>query len=183
MTKTTVIDKIEILEDGVIQVREAKRVFDDDGTFIGERLSRWTPKPGRMSAEKALVREDLRRCLDAGHGGGLSGGPSQRPPMSSCSDTAAKYGRGSLRPRHRHRPLADSARAGWCRRRLDGRRTTCARRKSIAGRVRHRRSDRLIASRTLARFRVRSTTRKGTARGRFGYYAPFHANKRPGFNL
>ena len=58
MTKTTVIDKIEILEDGVIQVREAKRVFDDDGTFIGERLSRWTLKPGQdVSAEKALVRK------------------------------------------------------------------------------------------------------------------------------
>lgn len=58
MTKQTVIDKIEITEDGVVHVREAKRVFDDDGSFLAERLTRWTLIPGQdVSAEKPLVRK------------------------------------------------------------------------------------------------------------------------------
>jgi hypothetical protein len=39
LTKDTVIDKIEILEDGVIQVRRAMRVLED-GVLVGERYAR-----------------------------------------------------------------------------------------------------------------------------------------------
>lgn len=40
MTKVTVLDKIEILDSGVIQVRVALRAIDDDGTLIGQRYHR-----------------------------------------------------------------------------------------------------------------------------------------------
>lgn len=40
LTKETVIDKIEILEDGTIQIRRALRVFDDDGSLIGQQYHR-----------------------------------------------------------------------------------------------------------------------------------------------
>jgi len=55
ITKQLVIDKIEILEDGVIQVRRVLRVLDDDGTVIGERYQReafvpTTPLPTVTSA-------------------------------------------------------------------------------------------------------------------------------------
>lgn len=45
LTKTTVIDKIEVLEDGVIQVRRALRVLDDVDGLLGERYHRevWPP--------------------------------------------------------------------------------------------------------------------------------------------
>ncbi len=44
LAKTLVMDKIEILEDGVIQARVATRVFDD-GVQIGERFHRSTYPP------------------------------------------------------------------------------------------------------------------------------------------
>jgi hypothetical protein len=46
ITKTVVIDQITIQEDGLILVRQATRVFDDDGTKIGERFFRLTLEPG-----------------------------------------------------------------------------------------------------------------------------------------
>jgi len=47
LSKIKVIDKIEILEDGVFQIREAIRVFDDDGSLIGERYNRTILVPGQ----------------------------------------------------------------------------------------------------------------------------------------
>lgn len=46
LTSTTVIDQITILEDGVIQIRTTKRVFDDDGSILGERFHRRVLEPG-----------------------------------------------------------------------------------------------------------------------------------------
>lgn len=66
MTKTKVIDKIEILEDGVVQVREVTRAYDDDGSLIGERYARWTLVPGQdVSAEKPRVRKVCGDVWDA----------------------------------------------------------------------------------------------------------------------
>ncbi len=57
LTKTTVIDKVEILENGVIQVRRAIRVFDD-GELVGERYHRDAPlEPGQdVSAQPNILQ-------------------------------------------------------------------------------------------------------------------------------
>jgi ribosomal protein L21 len=47
MTKQTAIDKIEVLEDGTVQVRQVVRVLDDDGSKIGERFLRYVLVPGQ----------------------------------------------------------------------------------------------------------------------------------------
>lgn len=46
ITTETVIDQITILENGVIQIRQTKRVFDDDGSKLGERFQRSLLSPG-----------------------------------------------------------------------------------------------------------------------------------------
>lgn len=51
LTKDTVIDKVEILEDGTIQVREATRVMDS-GDLIGERYHRYVLTPGQAVADQ-----------------------------------------------------------------------------------------------------------------------------------
>jgi hypothetical protein len=58
LTKDIVIDKIEILEDGMIQVRRAVRVYDD-GVLIGERYNRNahppTTDPATLPAKIAAI--------------------------------------------------------------------------------------------------------------------------------
>lgn len=56
ISKATVIDRIEILEDGVIQVRQALRAFDDDGTQIGQRFHRFLYVPTTALAEIPFVK-------------------------------------------------------------------------------------------------------------------------------
>jgi hypothetical protein len=46
ITTETVIDQITILENGIIQIRQTKRVFDDDGSKLGERFHRSVLEPG-----------------------------------------------------------------------------------------------------------------------------------------
>jgi hypothetical protein len=46
LTKEQILDRLEILEDGTIQVRWATRVIDDDGTILGERYQRHVLSPG-----------------------------------------------------------------------------------------------------------------------------------------
>lgn len=46
ITTETVIDQIIILENGIIQIRQVKRVFDDDGSKLGERFQRSVLEPG-----------------------------------------------------------------------------------------------------------------------------------------
>lgn len=46
LTEQTIISRLEILEDGQIQVRESRRVFDHDGvTVISETFHRFVVKP------------------------------------------------------------------------------------------------------------------------------------------
>lgn len=45
LTEKTVIDKIEILEDGQIQIRQARRVYDGD-ELIAEKFHRSVLAPG-----------------------------------------------------------------------------------------------------------------------------------------
>lgn len=46
LSDKTVIDKIEILENGVIQVRRARRFFDDTD-MVAERYARTVLEPGQ----------------------------------------------------------------------------------------------------------------------------------------
>jgi hypothetical protein len=45
ITKQQVVARIEVLEDGVLQVQRAVRVHDDDGSLLGERFHRETWPP------------------------------------------------------------------------------------------------------------------------------------------
>jgi hypothetical protein len=45
LTETKVIDKIEVLENGAIQVREATRIFRD-GQEVAKSYHRWSFAPG-----------------------------------------------------------------------------------------------------------------------------------------
>jgi archaellum component FlaF (FlaF/FlaG flagellin family) len=45
LTKETVVDKIEVLENGIIQVRSAMRVLED-GEIISQSYHRHTLAPG-----------------------------------------------------------------------------------------------------------------------------------------
>lgn len=57
ITASTAITKITIEENGIIWVAQIRRAFDDDGTKIGERISRWMLEPGEdVTTQPALVR-------------------------------------------------------------------------------------------------------------------------------
>lgn len=45
LSEQTVMDKIEVLEDGVIQVRQSRRIFDN-GELVAERYHRSILEPG-----------------------------------------------------------------------------------------------------------------------------------------
>jgi hypothetical protein len=45
LASTTVIDRIEVLENGVVQVRQAQ-VITDSGNEIARNFSRWVLSPG-----------------------------------------------------------------------------------------------------------------------------------------
>ena len=46
LTKETVIDKIEVTENGVVQVRQATKIIED-GNEISKTYHRWTLAPGQ----------------------------------------------------------------------------------------------------------------------------------------
>lgn len=46
LTKETVIDKTEVLEDGTIQVREATYIVEDGVRILGPRYHRYVLRPG-----------------------------------------------------------------------------------------------------------------------------------------
>ena len=54
LTKEIVIDKIEVLEDGQMQVREATRIFEND-VFVSQSFHRHVVEPGND-----LDKEDER---------------------------------------------------------------------------------------------------------------------------
>ena len=56
LASTTIIDKIEVLENGVIQVRQAQ-VITDSGNEIARNFSRWVLSPGEdVSTQDAKVK-------------------------------------------------------------------------------------------------------------------------------
>lgn len=56
LSKTTVIDRIEVFEDGQIQVRQAQ-VITDSGNEIARNFSRWVLTPGEdVSTQDAKVK-------------------------------------------------------------------------------------------------------------------------------
>ena len=46
LTKDTVIDKIEVVENGTVQVRQATRIVED-GNVISQSYYRWSIAPGQ----------------------------------------------------------------------------------------------------------------------------------------
>jgi hypothetical protein len=52
LTETKVIDKIEVVEYGVVQVREATRILKDGGQ-IAQTYHRWTLSPGQDVSDQA----------------------------------------------------------------------------------------------------------------------------------
>ena len=52
LTETKVIDKIEVLESGVVQVREATRILKD-GEQIAQTFHRWSLTPGQDISDQA----------------------------------------------------------------------------------------------------------------------------------
>ena len=58
LTKQLVIDRIEILEDGTLQVRQRLTALDDDGSKIGERYNRYVLTPGQdVTAQPTRIRQ------------------------------------------------------------------------------------------------------------------------------
>jgi len=56
LASTTIIDKIEVLENGVIQVRQAQ-VITDSGNEIARNFTRWVLTPGEdVSTQDAKVK-------------------------------------------------------------------------------------------------------------------------------
>jgi hypothetical protein len=56
LTKQTVIDKIEVTENGVVQVRQATRIMED-GQQLSQSYHRWTIAPGQdYSDQDSKVR-------------------------------------------------------------------------------------------------------------------------------
>jgi len=51
LTKETVIDKIEVTENGVVQVRQATRIMED-GQQLSQSYHRWTIAPGEDYSEQ-----------------------------------------------------------------------------------------------------------------------------------
>ena len=58
LSKQQVIDRIEILEDSTIQVRQRLTAYDDDGSKIGERYLRYVLTPGQdVTAQPTKIRQ------------------------------------------------------------------------------------------------------------------------------
>ena len=56
LASTTVIDKVEVLENGVVQVRQAQ-VITDSGNEIARNFSRWVLTPGEdVNTQDAKVK-------------------------------------------------------------------------------------------------------------------------------
>jgi hypothetical protein len=51
LTKEVVIDKIEVTENGIVQVREATRIMED-GQQLSQSYHRWTIAPGQNYSDQ-----------------------------------------------------------------------------------------------------------------------------------
>jgi len=58
LTKETVVDKMEVLENGTIQVRQAVRILED-GEVISQRFHRYVVSPGEDVSGKAQKVQDM----------------------------------------------------------------------------------------------------------------------------
>ena len=58
LTKETVVDKMEVLENGTIQVREATRIIED-GTVISQKFHRYVITPGQDVTDKDTKVQNL----------------------------------------------------------------------------------------------------------------------------
>lgn len=60
MEKRTVIDTIEVRNDGTVQVRFAKQITDDDGTILSNQWHRAAMMPGDdIDAQMSTINADL----------------------------------------------------------------------------------------------------------------------------
>ena len=56
LTKNIVIDKIEVLEDGQIQIRQATKIMED-GKELSKTYHRWVLSPGQdLTGQEAKVK-------------------------------------------------------------------------------------------------------------------------------
>lgn len=63
LTKEIVIDKIEVVESGTIQVRQATRIFED-GVQLSQSFHRWSIAPGEDYSEQP---ESVKAICQAAH--------------------------------------------------------------------------------------------------------------------
>jgi hypothetical protein len=63
LTKQTVIDKIEVTENGVVQVRQATRIIED-GVQLSQSYHRWTIAPGQNYSDQDAK---VKAICDAAH--------------------------------------------------------------------------------------------------------------------
>ena len=60
--KQTVIDKIEVIENGVIQIRQNARIVED-GKIIAESYARWTCAPGQDVSDQDIRIQDIAKVI------------------------------------------------------------------------------------------------------------------------
>jgi hypothetical protein len=62
LTKDTVVDKMEVLENGVIQVRQAKLILED-GQIVSKQFHRYVIAPGQDVSDKDQEVQDLAASI------------------------------------------------------------------------------------------------------------------------
>lgn len=83
MTKETVVDEMEVLENGCVQVRQAVRVYDGD-TLISQRFHRYVVSPGddyskRSAKVKAVCAKVHTPDVIADYKDSISENPTETP--------------------------------------------------------------------------------------------------------
>lgn len=63
LTKEIVIDKIEVIENGMVQVRQATRIMED-GVQLSQSFHRWTIAPGQDYSDQA---DNVKAICQATH--------------------------------------------------------------------------------------------------------------------
>ena len=63
LTKETSIDKIEVVENGTVQVRQATRIMED-GNQLSQSFHRWTIAPGQDYSDQP---DNVKAICQAAH--------------------------------------------------------------------------------------------------------------------
>jgi hypothetical protein len=63
LTKEIVIDKIEVIENGMVQIRQATRIMED-GVQLSQSFHRWTIAPGQDYSDQA---DNVKAICQATH--------------------------------------------------------------------------------------------------------------------